>query len=250
MMSSPRATPLRRWITTSGATALSLSLSLLIAAPVAAQQGVSGNQDTTHAANPDSAAKAAAQAAAKLEACNKLKAYAKQVVVDSIKALWKAGTLFRGDDMTSKQMQPQTPRMTFDSASVPDSMRTVATTAGASCRAAPNSQAMTQLVQAQLSAPRPLIGVQFQAVASKDTAGFGLPNTRGLLVMGVTPGSGAAGAGIAKGDIIIGLNNKPLATINQFLQQASQWKDGQVINIEVVHPGGTHQKMDITAKTK
>jgi len=105
-----------------------------------------------------------------------------------------------------------------------------------------------QLVQAQLSSPRPLIGVQFQSLTPKDTTGFGLPNTRGLLVIGVTPGLGAAAAGITKGDIIIGLDNTPLATINQFMHRASQWKEGQTVKIEVVHPGGKHQMMDIATK--
>jgi C-terminal processing protease CtpA/Prc len=240
MNSSHHVTPPRRWSAISGATALALSFAL-IAAPAAAQ-------DTAGAAKPDSA-KAAAQAAAQLDACNKLKAYAKQVVTDSIKASWKAGTLFRGDDSTSKQMQPQMPRMSFDSASVPDSVRTIATTAGSSCRAAPNSQAMMQLVQVQLSAPRPLIGVQFQPLTPKDTAGFGLSNTRGLLVTAVTSGMGAANAGVTKGDIMVGLDDKPLTTINQFMQRASQWKDGQTIKLEVVHPGGKHQTMDIKTKT-
>src|SRR5881394_2138956 len=100
-----RTTPLIRWITTSGAMALSLSLA--ISAPAAAQQS-----DSARAA--DSVAKVAAEAAAKTEACNKLKSYAKQVASDTIKALWKAGTLFRGDDSTSKQMSPQLPRLAFD----------------------------------------------------------------------------------------------------------------------------------------
>ncbi len=251
MRSSHRVVLPGRRIVGSVTTALSFSFVLGIAAPAVGQQGATGNQDTARAANPDSAkaaAEAAALAAAKRTACTQFKAYGKSVATESIKAAWKRGELFPKTTGPANQVQIQLPQIKLDPATMPDSIRTIAATAGTSCNAVPTPQTLVQLVQAQMNAPRPIIGVQFQPLTAKDTAGLGLPDLNGLLVQAVTAGSGAANAGIVKGDVIIALNGTAVTSGNQFLQQSIGWQDGQVVNVEVARQGGKREKKDITVK--
>lgn len=214
---------------------LPLSLSLLVAAPAVAQQGAATGQDS-------------AQVEAQKAACTKLQAYGKQFAVDSVRGLWKAGALINTRNSRPNQMQVRVPELRLPKAAMPDSMRAIAATAGDSCQALPARQEMVSLVQATMSMPRAVIGVRLQPLEAKDTAGLGLPNLKGVVVQEVVPNSGAAGAGIVKGDVIIGLNGNPVPSPNHFVQQSATWSEGQIVNVELVRQGGKRETMDVTAK--
>lgn len=218
--------------------ALALSLSVAGAAPIVAQDSARASTAT-----PDSA-----QAAAKKAACAQIKAYAKQLTTDSIKARWKAGTLLK--TTASGQTQVELPGAVITAATVPDSLRTAVTTAGPSCNANMDPQAAMQLVMAQMNAPRPLLGVQLKTLAAKDTAGLGLTSLPALLVQAVTARSGAAEAGVVKGDIIVAIDGQPATGAEQLMVRSATWKDGQVVSLDLVRQGGKREKVDVTVKMK
>src|SRR3546814_20397239 len=47
-----------------------------------------------------------------------------------------------------------------------------------------------------------MIGVTLQPITAEEAKGFGLPDTRGALINGVTPGSAGEKAGLRIGDVI------------------------------------------------
>src|SRR3546814_15464996 len=49
---------------------------------------------------------------------------------------------------------------------------------------------------------RGMIGVTLQPITAEEAKGFGLPDTRGALINGVTPGSAGEKAGLRIGDVI------------------------------------------------
>jgi S1-C subfamily serine protease len=133
---------------------------------------------------------------------------------------------------------------------LPDSIRAAIQAVGASCNFIPTEQDIVEMVHAKLNGPRPALGVQFKGFTPQDTAGYGLPpNTRGLLIVSAT-GYGAVSAGIVPGDVILKINGKSMASINDFLQQSIKWKEGESVKLEVVHKGGAHQKMSVVTTMK
>jgi len=240
MASSHDALQRRQRITRSVTAALTLSLSLCLAA---APRAVAQDNKVTP---QDSAAKAVSDSinAAAYAACTKLKAYTKQLAADSIKKLWDNKTLFKQIDNI---LQAKGPIIVLDTATAPDSVRTFARTAGASCKPGPTSQVLTQLVQKQMQAPRPILGIQMAPLTTRDTAN-GVTDGRGVKVQAVTPNYGAAAAGIVAGDVIIGVDDKPLADVLAFRDQAMTWKEGEVVTVEVAHKGGAREKVKITTK--
>lgn len=59
--------------------------------------------------------------------------------------------------------------------------------------------------------PRGWLGVTVQSVTAELARGFHRPNTRGVLVADVEPGSPAAAAGLRPGDILLDFDARPLA---------------------------------------
>ena len=59
----------------------------------------------------------------------------------------------------------------------------------------------------------------------------------GLRADFVTPGKPAALGGMLKGDIIVAIDEKPVANIEDYMFRLSQLKPGQMITVEVLRNG-------------
>ena len=93
---------------------------------------------------------------------------------------------------------------------------------------------------------RGYLGVTVQSVTPALAAAQGLARGDGVLVEQVSPGSPAAGAGLREGDVIVGLNDVPVAS-QRDLQAAltNRFKPGDTIDVRV-NRGGGEQTIGVT----
>jgi serine protease Do len=64
------------------------------------------------------------------------------------------------------------------------------------------------------------------------------PTTKGVIVTDVDPGSAAAGSGIGQGDVITGVDRKPVAGVQDFTQLING-AQGKSVLVTVNHGGFT-----------
>ena len=82
-------------------------------------------------------------------------------------------------------------------------------------------------------ARRGWIGVRIQQVTEEIAQGMGLPNSQGALVADVTGGGPAQKAGLQNGDVVIGLNSKPI-TDSPSARVVAATPIGKTVNIDVL----------------
>lgn len=89
------------------------------------------------------------------------------------------------------------------------------------------------------------IGIEPQTLSTDLAASLGLDNTAGVLVAGVVQQGPAAAAGLRPGDVIVAVNEQPVATISDLLAQVSAltpgaraslrlWRKGKTAKVEVL----------------
>jgi serine protease Do len=61
-----------------------------------------------------------------------------------------------------------------------------------------------------------VVGLKVKPVTPEQAERFGLEEDRGVMVSGVAPGSAAEEAGIRNGDVILEINRKPLAGVDDY----------------------------------
>jgi len=83
---------------------------------------------------------------------------------------------------------------------------------------------------------RPLIGISVRYVSEQEAYYYDLPS-KGLFVVEVTEGTGAAKAGITKGDIIISCNGKEVATSEALNEIRDSYKAGDTITLKINRNG-------------
>lgn len=91
---------------------------------------------------------------------------------------------------------------------------------------------INQLIQFGYVKGRPFIGISGQDITQSMSRYYNLPV--GVYVLSVSPGSGAAKAGIRKKDIIIGLAGKKVATMKDINQIKKAYKAGDTVNVVIV----------------
>ena len=85
----------------------------------------------------------------------------------------------------------------------------------------------------------PQLGMSLMENSRQYERQYNLPDFRGLIVTGVTPGGLAAQAGIQTGDIILELDRKPIKSMNDFMNRISKYKTGQTMLLLVEGQSGT-----------
>ena len=100
---------------------------------------------------------------------------------------------------------------------------------------------LAQQVIAQLQAhgrvERGWLGVSMQALDAETAAALGAPDLKGALVAAVERNSPAARGGLQPGDVVQGLDGKPVATPRALAAAVAEVKPGATATIEVLRDG-------------
>src|SRR5262249_42600818 len=86
---------------------------------------------------------------------------------------------------------------------------------------------------------RGALGVQIQPVSQGIADALGMKDAHGALVDQATPNSPAAKAGIASGDVITAVNDKPVADAHDLARRISVMQPGTKVSVTFVHQGQT-----------
>ncbi len=97
---------------------------------------------------------------------------------------------------------------------------------------------MEQLIKSG-KVTRAQLGVVIQPVTPAIAKSFGLKDSRGALVGGVSPNSPAAEAGLKPGDVILSLNGVQVADNNQLRNRISMTEPGSKVEMEVWRDGAS-----------
>jgi serine protease Do len=84
---------------------------------------------------------------------------------------------------------------------------------------------------------RGYIGVSLQPIDESIASSLGIPKNRGELIRSVTPGGGAARAGIQQGDVIVSVNGRPVTQEESLAYIVSGLPVGSRVPIELVRDG-------------
>jgi S1-C subfamily serine protease len=93
---------------------------------------------------------------------------------------------------------------------------------------------------------RAALGVLVTSVTPNLAAQYGLQVTRGTLIAGVTPGGGAARAGIKKDDVIVKVNKTTINSESDLLDVLAGHSPGDKVQVTVVTPSGGHKTYTVT----
>jgi serine protease Do len=92
---------------------------------------------------------------------------------------------------------------------------------------------------------RVALGVTVRDAGANDAAYVGLPDIRGVRVEDVGDDSPARKAGLEAGDIIIAVDDRPVAYVGQLQQQIAFRQPGDVVKVEVARKGGVRKTYDV-----
>jgi Do/DeqQ family serine protease len=95
---------------------------------------------------------------------------------------------------------------------------------------------MTQLIHTG-KVRRGMMGVGIQPVTADIAQSLGLHDVRGALVNEVRPDSPAAGAGVERGDVIVGFNGTPVRDSNSFRNMVAGTQPGTPVSFTVLRNG-------------
>ncbi len=84
---------------------------------------------------------------------------------------------------------------------------------------------------------RGLLGIEGSSVTSEQIEELKLDKVAGVLITLVFAESGAADAGLKKGDVITGVNNKKIGTMSDLLEQVGRYRPGDEIALTYARKG-------------
>lgn len=90
------------------------------------------------------------------------------------------------------------------------------------------------------SVQRAYIGIEYldrKTFSPQQLAQLGIDRNDGVYIAGIMPGSGAASAGLQKGDYIIRINDADVHTEPQLQEQVARFKPGDNISVTYMHKG-------------
>ncbi|HYE16346.1 MAG TPA: Do family serine endopeptidase [Pyrinomonadaceae bacterium] len=99
---------------------------------------------------------------------------------------------------------------------------------------------MSQLVKSG-RVRRGMVGVTIQPVTADIAASLDIGQPRGALVSSVMPGGPAERAGLRRGDIIVAVNNAPVADSNTFRNTVARMQPGTPASVTVLRDGREQQ---------
>ncbi|MCH1582864.1 MAG: trypsin-like peptidase domain-containing protein [Flavobacteriales bacterium] len=88
---------------------------------------------------------------------------------------------------------------------------------------------------------RAFLGVNIRPVDEDIADELALPEVSGVLVAGVTDGSGARNAGMEPGDVIVSVGGTPTPTVPQLLERVNRYRPGQSALVQVWRHGQLRQ---------
>ena len=86
---------------------------------------------------------------------------------------------------------------------------------------------------------RGYIGATVQAVTPEISASLGLHGRKGALVADLAPGGPAEQAGLQPGDVVLGIDGRPVDSADELTRQVAMVHPGQVARLEVLRSGRT-----------
>ena len=84
---------------------------------------------------------------------------------------------------------------------------------------------------------RPWLGISAQDLTPEMMEYFKVKEKEGVLVGQVYPGTGAEKAGLASGDIIKSVDDKPVKTVNELVKEIQKKKVGQKVKLNIIRDG-------------
>lgn len=96
---------------------------------------------------------------------------------------------------------------------------------------------------------RGLLGVRIGPVNGQNAEELGLPSIEGVLISAVTPGGGAADAGLLAEDVIVGINGLKIKTIPELQEQVGRLHPGTQIEVEYIRKSKRY-RTKVTLKDK
>jgi serine protease Do len=97
---------------------------------------------------------------------------------------------------------------------------------------------------------RGTLGIVAQTITPALARGLGLGQSFGVLVADVLPGSPAAIADVAAGDVIVALNDKPMENARQFSVNQYAFRIGEVVNLSLLRAGQKLQRRTAVAERR
>lgn len=96
---------------------------------------------------------------------------------------------------------------------------------------------------------RGLLGVFIEELNHEKAQNLGLAAVEGVYITRVSPESGAAEAGLQRGDVIIGINGIKTKTLPEMQEQVGRYRPGNVISVEYLRDG-KKKLTEVTLKNK
>lgn len=96
---------------------------------------------------------------------------------------------------------------------------------------------------------RGLLGIRIGPINSQNAEELGLPSVEGVYISSVTPGGGAADAGIQANDVIVGIDDVKIKSIPELQEQVGRLHPGTKIEVEYIRKGKRY-RTNVTLKDK
>lgn len=89
---------------------------------------------------------------------------------------------------------------------------------------------------------RPRLGVGVGAISAADAEVYHLPSVSGAEITSVQPGTPAANAGVQMGDVVVQLNDMPIRTQTEFMEELARQRPGERVNLGIIRYGSRIEK--------